>query len=381
MTFRTLFCLLTTMVWGFSPVAAVQAEPGISAQAVRVGMVNALSGPAAGLGSGMKAGAEVYFTRVNAAGGVNGRRIVLVSRDDGYEPARTAAMTRELTESGEVFALLGYVGTPTSRAAMPIALRAEIPYLFPFTGAEVLRAPVHKWVFNVRASYFDETEEMVERMTDDLGINSVALLMQDDSFGETVKSGLVGALFKRGLQVQAEARIQRNSLEVAAAVESLRQAEPEAIFFVGTYKQLAASIKQAKALGIKARFFTVSFIGTEDFIAAAGTDADGVYISQVMPSPHDASQALVRDYRADIAPADVGYASLEGYVGAAVFVEALRLAGSQPTRANLINALEFLSADVGGFKVEFSPTNHQGSDAIFLTRVQDGKALPVERMQ
>ncbi|MBB1520324.1 ABC transporter substrate-binding protein [Aquipseudomonas guryensis] len=361
--------------------AAVQAEPGISAQAVRVGMVNALSGPAAGLGSGMKAGAEVYFTRVNAAGGVNGRRIVLVSRDDGYEPARTAAMTRELTESGEVFALLGYVGTPTSRAAMPIALRAEIPYLFPFTGAEVLRAPVHKWVFNVRASYFDETEEMVERMTDDLGINSVALLMQDDSFGETVKSGLVGALFKRGLHVQAEARIQRNSLEVAAAVESLRKAEPEAIFFVGTYKQLAASIKQAKALGIKARFFTVSFIGTEDFIAAAGTDADGVYISQVMPSPHDASQALVRDYRADIAPADVGYASLEGYVGAAVFVEALRLAGSQPTRANLINALEFLRADVGGFKVEFSPTNHQGSDAIFLTRVQDGKALPVERMQ
>ncbi|UUY10360.1 ABC transporter substrate-binding protein [Pseudomonas sp. J452] len=381
MTFRTLFCVLITMVWGFSPVAAVKAEPGISAQEVRVGMVNALSGPAAGLGTGMKAGAEAYFTRVNAAGGVNGRRIVLVSRDDGYEPARTAAMTRELSESGNVFALLGYVGTPTSRAAMPIALRAEIPYLFPFTGAEVLRAPVHKWVFNVRASYFDETEEMVERMTADLGITNVALLMQDDSFGETVKSGLVGALSKRALRIQAEARIQRNSLEVAAAVESLRRAEPDAIFFVGTYKQLAAAIKQAKALGIKARFFTVSFIGTENFIAEAGADGDGVYISQVMPSPHDAAQALVRDYRADIAPAAVGYTSLEGYVGAAVFVEALRLAGSEPTRANLSNALEFLRADVGGFKVEFSPTDHQGSDAVFLTRIQGGKAIPVERMQ
>lgn len=381
MTFRTLLCVLTTMVLQFSPVAAVQAEPGISAQDVRVGMVNALSGPAAGLGAGMKAGAEAYFARINAAGGVYGRRIALVSRDDGYEPERTAAMTRELSESGDVFALLGYVGTPTSRAAMPIALRAEIPYLFPFTGAAVLRTPVHKWVFNVRASYLDETEEMVERMTADLGISSVALLMQDDSYGETVKSGLVGALSKRALRVKAEARIKRNSLEVAAAVESLRQAQPDAIFFVGTYKQLAASIRQAKALGIKARFFTVSFIGTDNFIAEAGADGDGVYISQVMPSPHDASLALVRDYRADIAPADVGYTSLEGYVGAAVFVEALRLAGSAPTRTNLINALEFLSTDVGGFMVEFSPTDHQGSDAVFLTRIQSGKALPVERMQ
>ena len=381
MTFRTLFYLLSTLVCGIWPMAAVQAEPGISVQEVRVGMVNAQSGPAAGLGVGMKAGAQAYFSRVNEAGGINGRRIVLVSRDDGYEPARTAAMTRELIESGDVFALLGYVGTPTSRAAMPIALQAEVPYLFPFTGAEVLRTPVHRWVFNVRASYFDETEEMVERMSGDLGVKSVALLMQDDSFGETVKSGLMGALHKRGMQIQAEARIQRNSLEVAAAVESLRRAEPDAIFFVGTYKQLAAAIKQAEALGIKARFFTVSFIGTENFIAEAGADGDGVYISQVMPSPHDASQALVRDYRTDIAPADVGYTSLEGYVGAAVFVRALRLAGNEPTRASLSNALEYLSADVGGFKVEFSPTDHQGSDAVFLTRIQDGKAIPVERMQ
>lgn len=379
MTFRMLFCLLSTLVCGVWPVVVVQAEPGISAQEVRVGMVNAQSGPAAGLGVGMKAGAQAYFTRVNATGGINGRRIVLVSRDDGYEPARTAAMTRELIESGDVFALLGYVGTPTSRAAMPIALQAEVPYLFPFTGAEVLRTPVHRWVFNVRGSYFDETEEMVERMSGDLGVKSVALLMQDDSFGETVKSGLMGALHKRSMQIQAEARIQRNSLEVAAAVESLRRAEPDAIFFVGTYKQLAASIKQAKALGIKARFFTVSFIGTEDFIAAAGADADGVFISQVMPSPHDASKTLIRDYRADIAPAAVGYTSLEGYVGAAVFVEALRLVGNEPTRENLINALEFLRTDVGGFKVEFSPTDHQGSDRVFLTRIQGGKAMPVER--
>lgn len=376
---RALLCLFA-MLCALLPTRGVQAEPGISAGEVRVGMVNALSGPAAGLGRGMQAGVEAYFARINAAGGVHGRKLRLVSRDDGYEPARSAAATRELLDSGSVFALLGYVGTPTSRAAMPIAVQEQVPYLFPFTGAEVLRTPVNKWVFNVRASYFDETEAMVERMTQDLGISKVALLMQNDSFGEAVKSGLVGALHKRGMAIQAESRIQRNSLDVAAAIEALRPKQPEAIFFVGTYKQLAASLKQAKAAGLAARFFTVSFIGTEHFIAEAGAAGEGVYISQVMPSPHDASRALVEDYRADVAAADIGYTSLEGYVGAAIFVRALRFAGTEPTREGLITALEFLSADVGGFRVEFSPTDHQGSDAVFLTRVQAGKAVPVERM-
>lgn len=377
---RQSLCRLALVAGLLLGAVVVRAEPGVTAGEVRVGMVNALSGPAAGLGSGMKAGVQAYFERINAAGGVNGRKLVLVSRDDGYEPARSAAATRELIDSGNIFALLGYVGTPTSRAAMPLALQAQVPYLFPFSGAEVLRRPVHKWVFNVRASYIDETEEMVARMTTDLGIAKVALLMQDDSFGEAVKSGLAGALAKRGLKVHAEARIGRNSLEVAPAVASLRQAQPEAIFFVGTYKQLQAAIRQARAQGLKARFFTVSFIGTYDFIAEAGADGDGVYITQVMPAPHDGSREVVRRYQQDVRAADLGYTSLEGYMGAAIFVEALRLAGAEPTRASLITALEFLSTDLGGFPVEFSPTNHQGSTAVFLTRVQGGQVVPVERM-
>lgn len=377
---RQSLCRLALVAGLLLGAVVVRAEPGVTAGEVRVGMVNALSGPAAGLGSGMKAGAQAYFERVNAAGGVNGRQLVLVSRDDGYEPARSAAATRELIDSGNIFALLGYVGTPTSRAAMPLALQAQVPYLFPFSGAEVLRRPVHKWVFNVRASYIDETEEMVARMTRDLGIDKVALLMQDDSFGEAVKGGLAGALAKRGLKIHGEARILRNSLAVEAAVASLRQKQPQAVLFVGTYKQLLAAIRQARAQGLKARFFTVSFIGTDNFIAEAGADGDGVYITQVMPSPHDGSREVVRRYQQDVRGADLGYTSLEGYMGAAIFVEALRLAGAEPTRAGLIGALEFLRTDLGGFPVEFSPTSHQGSTAVFLTRVQGGQVIPVERM-
>ncbi|MBC9252188.1 hypothetical protein A9179_18095 [Pseudomonas alcaligenes] len=363
------------------PVVAARGEPGVSPAEIRIGMVNAQSGPAAGLGRGMKAGAEAYFARLNASGGVHGRRISLISLDDGYEPERSAAATQTLIESGNVFALFGYVGTPTSRAALPLVLRAQVPYLFPFTGATVLRTPVHRWVFNVRASYLDETEEMVARLYDDLHLQRIALLMQDDSFGEAVKSGLAGALAQRGLQIHGEVRIQRNSLAVAAAVDALKLQQPEAVFFVGTYRQLAATIKQARAAGLKTRFVTVSFIGTEDFVAAAGADGNGVYITQVMPSPYDASRPLVAHYRSDMGSAGIGYTSLEGYVGAAVFAQALQQAGPQPSREGLIRVLEKLKIDPGGFPVAFSPTDHQGSDEVFLTRVQDGRAQPVSRMQ
>lgn len=359
--------------------AQVRAEPGVEASELRLGMVNAQSGPAAGLGQGMLAGTLAYFQRVNAAGGVHGRRLSLMVRDDGYEPRRTAALTEELIGSGSIFALLGYVGTPTSRAAMPSVLAARVPYLFPFTGAEVLRQPVHPWVFNVRASYFAETEMLAGYMTEELQLRRIALLMQDDSFGESAKSGLAGALHLRGMKLEAEARFLRNSLELGGALERLREVQPQAIFFVGTYKQLAAAIREARGKGMTARFFSVSFVGTESFISEAGPLGEGVLISQVVPSPTDTSLPLVRDYRADMAGREMGYTSLEGYINAAVLVEALRRAGPQPTRAQLVKELAALDIDLGGFRVTFGRDDHQGSDAVYLTRVEQGLAVPVHR--
>jgi branched-chain amino acid transport system substrate-binding protein len=357
----------------------VQAEQGLSAGAVRIGMVNALSGPAAGLGLGIRAGATAYLERINAEGGIHGRRIELISRDDSYEPANTVAQTKALIEQEQVFTLFGYVGTPTSRAAVPIAQRHQIPYLFPFTGAEFLRTPVRKWVFNLRASYFNETEALAEFITGKLNSQRIALLMQDDSFGETVKSGLVGALHQRDRQIAAEARILRNSLEeVQQSVATLAAAKPDAIVFIGTYKQLAAAIGQARALGLEADFLTVSFVGTEHLIVEAGELAEGVYISQVMPSPHDQALPLVNRYLQDIALEDVGYTSLEGYLAAATLVEALQASGPELTRQSFSAALQQLDTDLGGFSVKFSASNHQGSNAVYLTRVEAGKTVPLD---
>lgn len=363
------------------PGLSAAAEPGLSPDEIRVGMVNAQSGPAAALGLSMRNGVQAYFQRINAEGGIHGRRISLLSLDDGYEPSRTAAHTLNLLKTRQVFALLGYVGTPTSRAAVPIAQRAQVPYLFPFSGAEFLRTPVKPGVFSIRASYIEETEQLVERITEDLKLSKIAILMQDDSFGESVKSGLNGALLKRDLKIYAQARIQRNSLEVAEAIKALQRTQPEAVFFVGTYKQLAAAIKQAKALNFKTRFISVSFIGSERLIAVAGRDADGVYISQVVPSPQDTSRQLVRAYQADMQANSLDHASLEGYIGARVFIEALRKAGAEPTHETFIDGLEHLDMDLGGFTVAFSRNRHQGSDAVYLTRIEQGEAVTVTTMR
>lgn len=360
---------------------SVIAEPGLSPQEVRIGMVNAQSGPAAALGLGMHSGAQAYFDRINAQGGVNGRRITLLSQDDGYEPYRTAAHTRDLLNAQQAFVLLGYVGTPTSRAALPLALQAQVPYLFPLTGAEFLRTPAKPGVFNVRASYIEETEHLVERLTTDLQLRKIAILMQDDSFGESVKSGLNGALTKRGLSIHAEARVLRNSLQVTQAIHALQHAQPEAVFFVGTYKQLAAAVKEAKAQGFNARFLSVSFIGSERLIEIAGLDAEGVYITQVVPSPHDSSIALVKAYQADLPSGDFSHVSLEGYISAAVFVQALKNAAEPLTRDSFLDALEHLETDLGGFKLSFTRNDHQGSSAVYLTRIENGRAQPVQHMR
>jgi ABC-type branched-subunit amino acid transport system substrate-binding protein len=376
---RLLGSAALALLAGATPLAAL-AEAGITDKEIRIGMANALSGPASGLGTNLKAGAEALFARVNAQGGVHGRKIVLVSLDDGYEPDRAAAATRKLIDQERVFALFGYVGTPTSAAAVPLAARASVPYLFPFTGAEFLRNPVNRWVFNVRASYFDETEAMVERLTRDAGAKRIAIFIQDDAFGEAGKAGVNRALHKRGMKIAAEARYKRNTLEVDTGLANLIAAAPDAVVFIGTYQPLAKIVKQARAARMGAKFMTVSFIGTADFIREAGEAGEGVYITQVMPSPEGSEAPLVKRFRQDMQGGPINYSSIEGYADAMVLVEALRRAGLNPSRQGLLTALQGLTSDLGGLKVSFSASNHQGAKDVFLTEVRGGKAVEIDRL-
>jgi len=343
-------------------------------------MSNALSGPAGELGTRLKAGVSVYFDRVNAAGGIKGRRLKLISYDDAYEPGKCAAYTSRLIEVDGVFALVGYVGTPTSMGALPLVSEAGVPFIGPLSGADSLRNPVNKYVFNVRASYLDETEYLVEHLTKDLGVKRIGILIQNDSFGAAGEDGVLTALNRRSLTLCGKGSFKRNTLDIGEGLAKVKEGNPEALILIGTYQSLAAAVKGAKAEGFKGRFATISFVGTESFTKALGAEGEGVYISEVMPSPGDGSVPLVAEYQKDMKAAgeSLDYGSLEGYVDAAVLVEGLRRSGPDPTRASFLAAMDALQLELGGLKVQYTPGRHQALKQVYGVKVQGGKAVPVE---
>jgi ABC-type branched-subunit amino acid transport system substrate-binding protein len=216
-----------------------RAENGVTQDTILFGQAAVLQGPTSALGFGMKAGLEAAFEEANRNGGVHGRKIRLISVDDGCEPSKSIAATRKLIEEDKVFALIGPVGTPTAVAAQPIAGAAKVPSLGAFTGASFLRNPKLDNVINVRASYDLETEAWVKHLTEDLKISKIAIFYQDDAFGSAGLSGFRKAMQKRGLPIAAEGTYERNTTAIKTALLALPKAAPEAVVMVGAYQPSA----------------------------------------------------------------------------------------------------------------------------------------------
>ena len=344
----------------------------VRAQAARIvlGQSAPLSGAAAALGTQFKAGADLFFARLNARGGVNGKAIELRSLDDGYEPDRCAANTKKLIDEG-VLACFGYIGTPTSLAALPLATAARTPFVAPFTGAQALREPFNRHAFHVRASYYDETEDIVKQITS-IGLKRVGVFHQNDSYGKAGLDGVTRALKPLNLQPASLGTVERNSVDVAAAVKSILAAKPDAIVQISAYKSCAAFIREARKAGFGGTFYNVSFVGTAALAKELGPDARGVVVSQVMPFPFNPMTALAGEYLAAGKAAlgdkfEPNYSGIEGYIAARVIAEGFKRGGA-PTPDNLIAGLESLrDFNLGGFYVDFSPTKHTGSKFVDLT--------------
>jgi branched-chain amino acid transport system substrate-binding protein len=365
---------------------ASRAEPGVSDKRILFGQSAALEGPAAALGLGMRDGILAAFDEANVAGGVNGRRLELVSHDDGYEPARAIENTNRLIKEDQVFALIGEVGTPTSGAAQPIATEAHVPFIGPFTGAGFLRNPSLGNVINVRASYDQETEAWVEHLTTDLAISRIAILYQDDSFGLAGRSGLVRALDRRSMKLVAEGTYMRNTTAVKSALLTIRKAKPQAVGMVGAYKACAEFIRLARKIGLDAVFVNISFVGSNALAKDLGTDGQGVVITQVVPFPEDASIPVVAEYqkalKAAKPEAEFDFVSLEGYMVGRLVVQALGKMGDPVTRAGLLATIkEAGTFDLGGISLSYGRNNNQGMNQVFLTVIEaDGSIKPVLRL-
>jgi branched-chain amino acid transport system substrate-binding protein len=360
--------------------AAVLGAPSLRAQSgnrIVLGQSAAFSGAAAQLGIQFHAGAKLFFDQLNGQGGVNNQRIEIVQLDDGYEPDRCIENTNKLL-AAEVFALFGYIGTPTSLAALPLAIKAQTPFFAPFTGAMGLRQPFNKLAFHLRASYNDETALIVRQLTN-LGLNKVAVFHQNDAYGKAGLDGTVLALAARNLKPVATATVERNSVDVAQAVATINAAKPDAVVQISAYKSCAAYIRAARAAGYGGTFYNVSFVGTQALADELGKDGAGVVVSQVVPTPYSASRPITREFVEAIGKGgnkvQPNFSSMEGFLAAKLFAEGLRRAGSRITRESLINGLESIGEQsFGGFQVSLGPNDHVASSFAELSMLTgDGK--------
>lgn len=342
-----------------------------------LGQSAAFTGPAAELGIQFHQGAKLWLDQVNAQGGVGGKMIEIKTLDDGYEPDRCAANTQKLIAE-DVHALFGYIGTPTSLAALPLLSKAQVPFIAPFTGAMGLREPFNKQVFHLRASYNDETALIVRQLTN-LGLKKIAVFHQNDAYGKAGLDGVTLALDKLGLKPVATATVERNSVDVAAAVRTINAATPDAVVQISAYKSCASYIRAARAAGYGGTFYNVSFVGTQALADELGKDGAGVVVSQVMPSPYYPARSIAREFADAVKKASnvqANFSSMEGYLAAKIVTEGLKRAGTRiGSREALIQGIESIgSQSLGGFQVNFSASNHVASSFVELSMLTgDGR--------
>ena len=347
--------------------------PGVTDDNILFGQSAALSGPSGELGIEMRLGIRAAFTEANQSGGVHGRTLGLVTRNDAYESQLAFENTVQLIERDGVFGLIGAVGTPTSRAASPVAQAEGAPFIGPFTGANFLRDGELDNVVNYRASYYQETEQMVERLTQDLGVTRVAVLYQNDSYGLDGLEGVRRALARRGLEPVASWHYMRNTNAVKRAAFHIAEAEPEAVIMISSYAPAAEAIELLRSdLEPDPIFLAVSFVGSEALADELGPEGAGVYVTQVVPLPDGESSEAVRNYRAALASiadnAEPGFTSLEGYLVGRLAIAGLEACGPDLTRSCFLHALRDAEAiSIDDIQLQYGPGDNQGSDEVLLT--------------
>ena len=384
-------------------------QAGLTDAEIVLGVSAAFSGPSRGLGIELYRGANAYFDHVNRAGGVGGRKIVLKTYDDGYQPNPAVTNTMTLVLQDQVFALFGYVGTPTVTRVLPMLkkFQGRKAYLFfPFTGAQPQREPPYgDFAFNLRASYRQETAGLVDNFVS-IGNKRIAVFYQADAYGRSGWAGVRLAMSRHGVQIVGEATYRRGakfSGSMRRLVEILKQSNPSAVICIGSYAACAAFLRDAVDLGLEVPIANLSFVGSENLLKliTEGRDDSQRYTrllvnSQVVPSYEDVSIPAVRQYREimdhhdpqlpshllkeDYTPFSYSFVSLEGFLNAKLMVEILRRLGDQPDRNRLEDAVFTIrDFDIGiSERVSFGPDRRQGLQQVYYTVVESGRFVTLE---
>jgi ABC-type branched-subunit amino acid transport system substrate-binding protein len=357
---------------------------------VTFGSSLALHGHAGYLGQETLRGAMSYIRHINDQGGVHGRNIRIITRDDSYDPPKCLDNTQRFLIEDKVFGLFCYVGTPTTVKAIPLIDEAGVPLVGMFTGANALREPFTPYLINVRASYYEETGAAVAHMVRDLKLTRIAVFYQYDAYGFDGLTGAELALKQYGLEPVARGSYVRGTHDIREGLERIRESGAEAVVMIGTSDPCASFIRQSREKGFAPIFYMVSFVGAKELsrnLLDADVEGGSIVMSQVVPPPirrdgHVAESArefvqLLEKYYPGEEPNFVGF---EGYINAKVLVEGLRRAGRALTRSSFLNAIASMTDfPLGGdVRLNFGPDDHQGMDTVYFTRLHEGRFILLE---
>jgi branched-chain amino acid transport system substrate-binding protein len=363
----TLLCAASLAAWA----------QGVTPRTVALGQSAPLSGPNRAHGEEIRNGALAYLRTLNDAGGVHGRRIELATLDDAGDPKRALANTRRLVEELRVFALFGYPDANVTRELLALVQQSRVPLFAPITGARRARQ-AGRAVHTVRAGHADELERVVEYYAR-LGARRFALARQDDAEGEEIADALRRALRRRGLELAGAALLKTG--RVAVTVHEALLEDPEVVLVAAPAQPAGELLRELRRAGNAAQLLALSLADPAQLAGALGAEGAGVALSQVVPPLERISLPVVAEYRAamtlETGRKAYSPASLEAYIAAKVFAEAVRRAGPALTRDALLLALEAMSVyDTGGYVVGFSRTNRQGSAQVELLAIgRDGRLL------
>ena len=369
---RTL--LITTLC-----ASAALAEPGVTNDTLTLGQSTALSGPVGDLGQEVLKGAKVYFDAVNAQGGIHGRLIKLVSKDDAYDPKKTLENVAGFIEGNATFALFSPFGTANNEALIPVAQKAGMPVLTPYTGAPSIRGASSQGVFNIRASYADEIDRLVNHLST-VGIRRIAIAYQNNGFGKEVLTAANDSLERRKLKALVTVSVETNASDAAAATDQLVASEPEAVILALAGKPTIEVIKGIAQRRRGMQMYALSVLATPANLKALGADGTGVTISQVVPFPNQSQMPLVREYQQAMSRAGhtaSSHLGVDGYIDAKLATEGRRRAGRARTQAGLVNAMDGMrNYNLGGMEVSFGKGATSGSRFVELTMINgQGKLI------
>jgi len=308
-----------------------------------------LTGINSHLGRDVVVGANTYFSHANARGGVQGKKIEFIQYDDKYEPENTLINTIKLITKDDVFALFGFVGTPTVKRVLPLIEQSNIPFIAPYTGASFLRTKDTPNIINFRSSYIEELDALVEYLTTQKNITRFAIFYQNDDYGEEGYIALSQALTKRNLTLIAEGTYKRNTLSIRHAIHEIEVAKPEAIILVGAYKPTARFIEKVKETNASNVIFCpISFVNANALMGElkGKGEGEGILFSQTVPSYNDLQSKEATEYLKNLAfyyPDEMpSFISYEAYLAAKTVVSALRSINGTITRGKFLDELREL---------------------------------------